>query len=118
MISHEEILKKTTEKFDKIKMKLFVGSIGLLYFVQFVSFFGIFYINPSHIDILANFIHIFICLFLLYRFNPFRKPIFTEFDQKIIFSTAILLLLNLGFAEFFKQKFLENVNHIKTNLGY
>lgn len=115
---HEEIIKKSTEKFNNIKIPFFIGSIGLLYFLQFVSFFGIFYINPSHIDILANFIHIFICFFLLYRFNPFRKPTFTEFDQKIIFSTAILLLLNLSFAEFFKKKFLDEMTYMKTNLGF
>lgn len=47
---------------------------------------------PKYLDVLDNIVSIYICLFLLYRFNPLRKIIhFTELDRKITFSAGLFL---------------------------
>ena len=47
---------------------------------------------PEYLDYLQSFVKIYISLFLIYRFNPFRKVTFTELDSKIAFSAGLILL--------------------------
>jgi len=47
---------------------------------------------PKYLEVLDNFVSIYICLFLLYRFNPFTKiGEFTELDRKITFTAGVFL---------------------------
>jgi len=46
---------------------------------------------PQYLDSLHSFIKIYISLFLIYRFNPFRRVKFTGLDAKIAFSAGIFL---------------------------
>jgi len=58
-----------------------------------VSIIGLSTKAPKYIETLDGYIKIYICLFLIYRFNPFRSSIeFTELDRKIVFSAGIFLL--------------------------
>ncbi len=47
---------------------------------------------PQYLDDLQNFIKLYISLFLIYRFNPFRRVKFTGLDAKIAFSAGVFLL--------------------------
>jgi hypothetical protein len=53
---------------------------------------------PEYIDTLDKYIKIYICLYLIYRFNPIRvrffgeKVKFTELDRKIVYSAALFIL--------------------------
>jgi len=47
---------------------------------------------PQYLDDLQNFIKIYVSLFLIYRFNPFRSVKFTSLDAKIAFSAGVFLL--------------------------
>jgi len=47
---------------------------------------------PQYLDYLHSFIKLYISLFLIYRFNPFRRVKFTGLDAKISFSAGIFLL--------------------------
>jgi hypothetical protein len=40
--------------------------------------------------------------FLLIRFNPFVKTDFTEFDRRIVFSSALFLLATTAFNQYAK----------------
>ena len=46
---------------------------------------------PNYLDDLEYYIKIYVSLFLLYRFMPFRKVKFTELDRKIAFNAGIFL---------------------------
>jgi hypothetical protein len=46
---------------------------------------------PDYLDDLEFYIKIYISLFLLYRFMPFRKIKFTELDRKIAFNAGIFI---------------------------
>lgn len=47
---------------------------------------------PQYLDQLHAFIKLYISLFLIYRFNPFRRIKFTGLDTKIAFSAGVFLL--------------------------
>jgi hypothetical protein len=46
---------------------------------------------PEYLDDLQNFIKLYVSLFLIYRFNPFRRVRFTGLDAKIAFSAGVFL---------------------------
>ena len=37
-----------------------------------------------------------VCIFLIYRFHPYRKHVLQEYDARIIFSSAMFLLVNIS----------------------
>ena len=88
---------------DKIKKPLYLLLIFLLYFSYFLIFAGLYYVNTKYIQIFSILLQIFICVFLIIRFHPFRKHELREFDATIIFASAILLLTNAGLTEFAKK---------------
>ena len=59
-----------------------------------------------YIDYLHYFMHVYFSLYLIYRFNPFRKVKIHDLDYKIIFSSGIFLLLS-SHVNLFLQPFLE-----------
>jgi hypothetical protein len=79
--------------------------------IYFATLFGIIFIKPNYINTFNICVHTFLCLFLMYRFNPLRKNIdVTKYDQIIVFSSAIFLLLNLGIIEIVKTSGLVDNN--------
>lgn len=85
---------------DTLKKPVYWGLFGLLYILYGITFFHIINVNPMWIRLLSTAIQSLICLFLLVRFNPFRKHELREFDGQIIFASAFLLLTNLVSTEF------------------
>ena len=87
---------------------------GIVFFhvSYIVLFIGLFEFNKEYLSILDISIQTFICIFLIIRFNPFRKHIFKPSDAKIIFGSATFLLLNLSFVKFFNQYFINNMESI------
>jgi len=87
---------------------------GIVFFhvSYIVLFIGLFEFNKEYLSILDISIQTFVCIFLIIRFNPFRKHIFKPSDAKIIFGSATFLLLNLSFVKIFNQYFINNVGSI------
>ena len=48
--------------------------------------------SPQYLDYLHSFVKIYVSLFLIIRFNPFRRVKFTGLDAKIAFSAGVFLL--------------------------
>ena len=46
---------------------------------------------PKYLETLDYYMKIYVSLFLLWRFNPFRKIEFTELDRKIAFSAGLFI---------------------------
>jgi hypothetical protein len=87
---------------------------GIIFFhVAYVLLFiGLFQFNREFLSILDISIQTFICIFLIIRFNPFRKHILRPSDAQIIFGSATFLLLNLGFVKLFNKQLMNNVESI------
>ena len=88
---------------DKIKKPFYIIFISFIYLSYFLIFAGIFYINEKYIQLFSTLLQLFVCLFLIIRFNPFRKHELRDFDANIIFGSAILLLTNAGLTQIVKK---------------
>ena len=55
-------------------------------------FIGIVNNSPSYLETLNFVLKIYVSLVLLIRFNPFINRQFTDFDKKIVFSSALFLI--------------------------
>ena len=82
--------------FENASRPTYYTLISIFYFLYFLTLFQITYINPSYLEIMNTFIHIFISIVLIMRFNPYRSIKCTENDQIFIFASAILLLISTG----------------------
>lgn len=86
---------------EHIKKPAYKGMIAILYATYIATYFGLLYVNPEYIQLLSKLIRLFICVFLIIRFNPFRSHHkLREFDGELIFASAILLLTDLGITQF------------------
>lgn len=67
----------------------------------FILILGITIIDVKFVRYLIVIIHIFICVFLMIKFNYFTKGniYIYEYDKKFIFSGSLILLLNLFIYE-------------------
>ena len=95
-------------KLHKYQEYLFDAIIYFSYILIVVSFFGLSQEAPIYLSSLDYYIRIYICLFLIWRFNPLRHTYeFTDLDRKIAFSAGVFILtttaLNNYFVEVKKQ---------------
>lgn len=101
----------SVDTLDNVKFRVYTGLVGTLYVCYFLVFFGIYYVNPNYIKFLSICIQLFICLFLLWVFNPFVKPKLRAYDGQIIFAAAFFLLNNVVATEIFAyfQKSIQTI---------
>jgi len=74
---------------------MYFTSAIALYACYFAIFFKIVNVPHKYVYFLQTFVHVFVCLFLLLRFNPLIKSVLRKYDANIIFTSAILLLSNV-----------------------
>ena len=58
---------------------------------------------PNYLPLLNNLLKLYVIMFLIIRFNPFVDTKFTKFDKKIVFSSAIFLLLTTSFTTYLNK---------------
>lgn len=102
------------DKFLDFLVPYYIYSITLFHLLYVFLFIGILQFASDYLPVLNVCIQVFVCIFLILRFHPFRKHEFKESDARIIFGSATFLLLNLGFIEmvnrFLPQKIEKMVN--------
>jgi hypothetical protein len=72
----------------------FLRTLLLLHASLFFIFIGALYVNPELVEMVSNTVRIFVCLFLLFRFHPFKKYTLHKYDGDVIFTAALFLLTN------------------------
>lgn len=96
--------------------------IIISYVLIFVSALGLSKNAPEYLQNLDEYIRIYICLFLIWRFNPIRRlDKFTDLDRKIAFSAGMFILtttfLNNWLIDI-QDKAKNNLNKIKSKLKF
>lgn len=76
---------------------------GILIFLYVMIYIGVISYEPSYIRALTTGVNTFTCLFLIYKFNPFREHTLNKNDGRIIFASALFMLTNLGITEIIKK---------------
>ena len=100
---------------------------GLLYYIQDHAFnifiiltwisiitlsLGFTIINPKYISTINYYIKIYVSLYLMYRFNMFRKVQFTDLDRKIVFSAAVFIFTATALDKYL----LDNISTVESQL--
>ena len=91
MVSHR-ILDNITDiigKYYGILPTILLISYGLI-------FIGVIYITPEYLYRFKTMMQVLVCIFLIYRFHPYRNHVLQKYDAKIIFSSAMFLLVNIS----------------------
>ena len=90
-------------QFQETVFNIFIAGSWLLLILTFAGVFN----EYSHIfDKVAFYMRIYICVFLIWRFNPARQffvktPIvFTSLDRKIAFSAGLIILSTTAIREY------------------
>jgi len=108
-------MKNTLHHFQN---KLFDIIIYISYFLIIISALGLSQTAPQYLQSLDYYVRIYICLFLMWRFNPLRTHYeFTELDRKIAFSAGVFILTTTALNEYFlyfKDK-IKNTLQLKIN---
>ena len=96
----------------KLQLKFFNMFINISYLLIFISAIGFSSFSNGYLESMDYYIRIYICLFLLWRFNPLRNHYeFTELDRKIAFSAGLFILTTTALSEYlelFKDKIQKN----------
>jgi hypothetical protein len=91
---------------------LFNVFIYVSYFLMVMSFLGLSSSAPKYLENLDYYIRIYICLFLIWRFNPIRHvDKFTDLDRKIAFSAGVFILTTTALNNYLveAQKKIKNI---------
>jgi len=97
---------------NDIQLKLFNFFIIVSYILVVVSFFGLYDSAPLFLSKLEYYIRVYVCLFLIWRFNPLRTHFeFNELDRKIAFNAGLFILTTTFLGNIIKlvTEFMKNV---------
>ena len=85
----------------KYQERLFNLFIYTSYFLIIVSALGLSESAPKYLANLDYYIRVYICLFLMWRFNPLRTHYeFTDLDRKIAFSAGAFILTTTALNQY------------------
>jgi hypothetical protein len=89
------------KKFHDLQEKIFNFVIFTTYFLIIISSLGLSETAPKYLQYLDYYVRIYICLFLIWRFNPLRTRYeFTELDRKIAFSAGLFILTTTALNQY------------------
>lgn len=73
-----------------------LGGFVLFSYASLILYaFGVTLVSPQHMQAVNQYVQVYLAIFLLLRFHPFRYQMhvgFTELDRKVVFSAALFLL--------------------------
>jgi len=93
--------------------RLFDIIIYVTWILYIVVALGLSASAPQYLDDLHTFVKIYVSLFLIYRFNPFRRVKFTGLDAKIAFSAGLFLLTTTAIDGILKNYLSSLYQYIK-----
>jgi hypothetical protein len=96
--------------FQSILFTIFV----VISYVSYILFaFGISTNTQKYLNDLDYYVKIYVSLFLIWRFNMFRKINFNEFDKRIAFTSGIFIFTTTAL----NQILINYVDEIKKKIG-
>uniref|UniRef100_A0A6C0H619 Uncharacterized protein n=1 Tax=viral metagenome TaxID=1070528 RepID=A0A6C0H619_9ZZZZ len=98
--------------FTKIQNISFDYFILITYITYFALAIGLLQTKPQYLSILSFFVKLYVCFFLIIRFNPLRTVQFSNLDRKIVFSSALFLITES--VNDLLMKYYQKINQIKN----
>ena len=88
----------------RLQETLFNIFIVVSYILIIISTLGLSKSAEKYLKSLDYYVRIYICLFLIWRFNPFRSHYeFTDLDRKIAFSAGLLILTTTALNQYINE---------------
>ena len=104
----------TKSQLHRLQEILFNIFIVITYLLIIISSFGLSDSAQKYLKLLDYYIRIYVCLFLMWRFNPLRSSYeFTDLDRKIAFSAGVFILTTTALNRYlddFKSKIQKFIN--------
>lgn len=98
-----------------IQEKFFDLFIITSYFLIVISYLGLSHLAPKFLDDIDYYVKIYVCLFLMWRFNPLRSHYeFTRLDAKIAFSAGLFILTTTALNKYIDQ--IKSYIKVKLNI--
>ena len=98
---------------DKLQNKSLDIIVFVTYFLYISLALGIYFISPQYITLLHNIVKLYVCLFLLYRFNPWRNTKCNHLDKRIAFSAGFFLLSTTIYENILKYFISKTESHVE-----
>jgi hypothetical protein len=80
------------------------------------SYFQLSQTAPKLLETIDYYLRIYICIFLILRFNPFRTIKFNTLDQQIAFQSGILILTTTALNKYL-QTASEKIQELRKNIN-
>jgi len=97
--------------------RLFDGFIIFTYFFYITSFvLGLMVINPAIYEYMDYFVKLYVGVFLIWRYNPYRTTKFTHLDRKLSFHAGIFIVMTLAVRSIIQYLF-PNDKELVDNIG-
>lgn len=103
-------------KGEKGFQSTYVKLLRFNFILYLFAFSGLLIIPTKNLDILNLFLKTAVSIFLIIRFNPYRKVKFTELDRRIVFSAAVFLFSTTTISIFIKQYMKNKIKNIKNEI--
>ena len=101
-MNNNKILEYLDEILEKIKRPVYLWFAFLPFIAYIISMFGLIYLNPAYVELIKSLTQIVIAVILIIRFNPMKeKHQLKEYDETIIFGTALILITNASLTNSF-----------------
>lgn len=92
------------KELNYLQEKAFTIFIYVSYILIIISSLGLSQTAPKYLNVMDYYVRIYICLFLIWRFNPLRKiREFTVLDRKIAFSAGVFILTTTYLNEYLEE---------------
>jgi hypothetical protein len=98
-----------SKELNDFQLRVFNIIIWVTWILYILIALGLSVRAPEYLDTLQYYVKIYICLFLMYRFNPFRRVRFTSLDAKIAFRAGIFLFTTT-YINVIIQHYLEEIS--------
>jgi hypothetical protein len=105
------------KKLHILQDKLFNLFIIISYITYGFILLGISSSKPAYLVYLDSIVQVYISLFLIIRFNPLRKIVFTDLDRKICYSAGLFLFTTTTINHILINYFDNISNYIKNLFG-
>ena len=103
--------------FSKYHETFFNIVIVFNYVVYIVTFLGLYNFSPKFLEDFHFYFQLYICLFLIVHFFPFRKVRFEKVDQRIAFSSGVIILSTVILNQLpIAQNVVQKIKNVKDKV--
>ena len=101
------------KELNTFQLRVFTLIINVTWLLYIVIALNLSVSAPEYLNSIQSIMKIYISLFLIYRFNPFRSVTFTTLDSKIAFSSGLFLLGSTAINNILQNYILNIKQYIK-----